>query len=106
MKAREILDDTPVYLIGYDLHSKTDTDYTNINNAIKELFPRCWNGLDSTWLVRVNKSPEEIIKALKNKLLPNKLDVDDKLLVVRIGKGFAVHGFDKHDKATLKSQLS
>lgn len=100
MRASEIVNDTPVYLIGYDLHGKTDTDYTNINNDIEKIFPRHLHILDSTWLVRTDKNAEEIVNALKKHFSGT-----DELLVIHVGEKISSIGLARQDNATIRSWL-
>jgi hypothetical protein len=100
MRAREIVDDTPVYLIGYDLHGKTDIDYTNINNDIEKIFPTHLRILGSTWLVRTYKNAEEIVNALEKHFSGK-----DKLLVIHVGEEISSKGLAKQANDTIRSWL-
>lgn len=52
------------YLIGYDLNRpRNDTDYPDLIEAIKA-FGTWWHYLDSTWIVKSDKSAVEIRDAL------------------------------------------
>jgi hypothetical protein len=71
------------YLIGYDLNRpRGDDDYTELIEAIKA-FGTWWHNLDSTWVVKSDKSAAEI----RNTLKPH-VDSGDELLVVLLsGEG-------------------
>ncbi len=53
----------PTILIAYDL--APGSDYQPLHAAIKALGSSWWHHLDSTWLVKTNKSPKEVREQLK-----------------------------------------
>lgn len=95
----------PIYLIGYDL--KSGQDYSDLIAELKS-FGTWWHGLDSTWLIKSEKSADNIRDLLKTKLPSSK----DKLLVLKyvtseeIGSGAAAwRGFTGSSTEWLKAPL-
>jgi hypothetical protein len=66
------------YLITYDLKNKSIKNYDLLYLAIKSIGP-WWHHLDSTWIIKSNRSSREIWTLLARHLLKN-----DHILVVRI----------------------
>ncbi|MFJ1554174.1 hypothetical protein [Streptomyces mirabilis] len=65
-------------LIGYDLN-RPGQDYKDLIEAIKELANGYWHHLDSTWIIRTEKSTSEVRNALKGHI-----DSGDELLVIDV----------------------
>ncbi len=65
-----------IYVIGYDLHPTKGETYGELIEAIKGL-GNWWPCLDSTWLVKANATPVNIVNSLRKHLKS-----DDQLLVV------------------------
>ena len=63
-------------MVGYDL--KSGQDYKPLINKLKS-YPNWWHWLDSTWLIKVNKSAV----AVRDELLPF-AHQGDRLLVIDV----------------------
>lgn len=88
-----------VYLIGYDLR-KTGQDYETLTTKIQGL-GSWWHCLDSTWLVKSNKTAIEIRDYLRQFV-----DSNDVLLVAQISSGiWASYGFQGDCAEWLKNNL-
>ncbi|MCK5283572.1 MAG: hypothetical protein KAK00_09280 [Nanoarchaeota archaeon] len=68
-----------LYTISYDL-GKPNRDYGGLFDELKK-FDNWWHYLESTWIIKTSKEPNEIFDKLK----PH-LDNDDNLLVIEAGK--------------------
>lgn len=86
------------YLIGYDLNKKGQ-DYDGLISKIKE-FPNWWHHLDSTWIIKTNKTSVEV----RDLLLPY-IDNNDELLVVHLSGEGAWIGFNEKGSKWLKDNL-
>lgn len=83
-------------LIGYDLNSPGQ-NYSDLIEAIKEL-GAWWHHLDSTWLVKTDKSATQLRDDLKKHI-----DSEDELLVVDVtGDARAWVGFNTSGSTWLK----
>jgi hypothetical protein len=86
-------------LVGYDLNSPGQ-DYEKLIDAIKAE-GAWWHNLDSTWLVKTDKTPVQMRDTLSKHL-----DSSDKLLVLDVtGDSGAWTGFKKSGSDWLKSNL-
>ena len=86
-------------LIGYDLN-KTGQNYDSLIEAIKE-DGTWWHHLDSTWLVRTNKTAA----AVRDQLLQH-IDTNDELLVIDVtGDAAAWYGFTAKAGSWLNDNL-
>lgn len=89
------------YLIGYDLNRPRGEDaYPNLINAIKQNFPIWWHCLDSTWIVKTDKTAV----AIRDLLAPH-IDSNDELLVVGLTGEGAWKGFNQQCSDWLKNNL-
>lgn len=86
------------YLIGYDLNSPGQ-DYQTLFDKIKEC-GTWWHHLDSTWIVKSNRSAVQ----LRDGLMPF-VDKNDELLVVRLAGEGAWTGFNQAGSDWLKENL-
>ena len=68
----------PSILIAYDIHPATGPGYDNLVKAIQSL-GAWWHHLETVWIVRSEKTPEEIRDVLKTCV-----GTDDQLLVLDI----------------------
>lgn len=83
-------------MIGYDLN-KPGKDYGPLVEAIKAL-GAWWHHLDSTWLVKCEKTATDVRDALRTQL-----DSNDELLVLDVtGRARAWVGFNERGSAWLK----
>jgi hypothetical protein len=88
------------YLIGYDLNRpRREDDYPKLIEAIKAL-GTWWHNLDSTWIVKSDKSAVEIRDMLK----PH-VDSGDELLVAGLSGEGAWVGFSDKGSSWLKDNL-
>jgi len=87
------------YLIGYDL-IKEGQDYDSLIEEIKKI-GTWWHGLGSTWIVKTNLEASQI----RDRLSP-KIDINDKLIVIRLKREAAWIGFNKQCSDWLKEKLS
>jgi hypothetical protein len=87
-----------VYMVGYDL-VKPGKDYKNLIDAIKT-YTNWWHCLDSTWLIKSDKTAEQIRDHLKQHI-----DQNDRLLVANMGGAGAWIGFDKSCSDWLTNNL-
>jgi hypothetical protein len=88
------------YMIGYDLH-RPGQDYTTLYDAIKALGANWWHCLDSTWLIKSNRSATDIRDALVKYI-----DGNDELLVASLTGESAWTGFGTECSAWLKNNIS
>jgi hypothetical protein len=89
------------YLISYDLNRPRGADdYPQLIEAIKSVGGKWWHYLDSTWVVKSDKSATGIRDALK----PH-VDSGDELLVVALTGVGAWVGFDEKGSSWLKENL-
>ena len=86
------------YMIGYDLN-RPGQDYADLIAAIKDQ-GTWWHCLDSTWLVKSERTAVQIRDALS----PH-LDKNDELLVARLTGEAAWTGFDQQCSSWLKNNL-
>lgn len=86
-------------MIGYDLN-KSDKDYDGLIDKIKEISGTWWHHLDSTWIIKTNKSAQEI-----RDLLSPFIDSNDELLVAQISGDAAWKGFNDKGSSWLKNNL-
>ena len=88
------------YLIGYDLN-KPEADYPKLIEKIKDITNGWWHHLDSTWIIKSNRTSDSILNELETVI-----DNDDELLVVRLnGEGSWV-GFSKKGSDWLEDSLT
>jgi hypothetical protein len=87
------------YMIGYDLN-KPGQDYKDLIEAIKQVGSMWWHCLDSTWIVKTDKSAKEI----RDELKPH-IDASDELLVAKLSGEGAWTGFDTDCSTWLKNNL-
>lgn len=66
-----------VYLISYDL-KKPDRDYSGLYDAIKS-FQTWWHYLESTWIIKSEKTSKEIFDIIK----PH-IDKNDHLIIIQV----------------------
>jgi hypothetical protein len=89
------------YLIGYDLN-KPEANYPKLIENIKKIANKTWwHHLDSTWIIKSNRSTESILNELKASI-----DNDDELLVVRLNGEGSWTGFTKKGSDWLKNNLT
>lgn len=69
-----------VYAICHDLH-RPGQSYGALQEAIAGLGPAWWHQLNSTWLVKTDKSAEEIASIL---LADDRMAPNDRLLVIKV----------------------
>lgn len=86
------------YLIGYDLN-KTGQDYQTLISEIKKL-GNWWHCLDSTWIIKSDLTPTQIVNKLKSYI-----DSNDELLVVNVTRDAAWIGFNKNCSEWLQNNL-
>ena len=70
----------PAYMIAYDLSNKPEANYESITERIRNLFAIRCHLQYSVWLVRSNRSSEQVYD-----LLRPEMDDDDDLFVVDLG---------------------
>jgi hypothetical protein len=85
-------------MIGYDLNSPGQ-DYSKLFDAIKQL-GLWWHCLDSTWIVKTDKTCVEIRDTLKQHI-----DKNDELLVATLSGEAAWIGFNDECSSWLKNNL-
>ncbi|KOU17823.1 MULTISPECIES: hypothetical protein [Streptomyces] len=86
--------------IGYDLN-RPGQDYANLIKEIKEVANGYWHHLDSTWLVRTEKTCTQV----RDTLLPH-MDHGDELLVMDVsGANWAASGFSQSGNDWLHKHL-
>jgi hypothetical protein len=92
----------PIYMIGYDLHPHPSQgeNYSELYTALEGIGSGYWDCLNSTWLLITEKTPTQITDELKQYLKE-----DDRLLVMRYGKGAAWHGFMDDCQTWLEDNL-
>lgn len=66
-----------VYAICYELN-RPGHSYKDMHKTIAE-FGHWWHQLDSTWLLRTEKTANEVARALRSHMAPN-----DRLLVIQV----------------------
>ena len=86
------------YVIGYDLNTPGQ-DYTKLFDAIKS-YGYWWHHLDSTWIIRTDKTAVQIRDHLKQFI-----DKNDELLVVGLTREAAWIGFNDKGSSWLKDNL-
>lgn len=86
------------YMIGYDLN-RPGQDYATLHDAIKAL-GIWWHCLDSTWLVKSNRSAENI----RDTLTPH-VDANDEVLVASLTGESAWTGFDQKCSGWLTNNI-
>jgi hypothetical protein len=86
-------------LIGYDLN-RPGQNYGSLFAAIKTLGGTWWHCLDSTWIIKSNKTTA----AIRDALMPH-IDKSDELLVVELSGVGAWVGFDDECSGWLKEHL-
>ena len=88
------------YLISYDLNRpRGNDDYKELIDAIKT-FGKWWHYLDSTWIIKSDKSAVGI----RDVLMPY-IDSGDEILVVFLSGEGAWAGFDEKGSSWLKENL-
>ncbi|AYA02261.1 SinR family protein [Acinetobacter sp. WCHAc010034] len=87
------------YMIGYDLN-KSGKNYSGLTEKIKEISGTWWHHLDSTWIVKSEKSAVEI-----RDLLSPFIDADDELLVAGLSGDAAWKGFNSKGSEWIKKHL-
>ena len=70
-----------LYLISYDL-KKPDRDYSGLYDAIKS-FKTWWHYLESTWIIKSEKTPKEISNIIKSHI-----DENDRLIIIQVTNKF------------------
>jgi hypothetical protein len=86
-------------LVGYDLN-KSGKDYDGLFEQIKSSCSKWWHHLDSTWIIKTNKTCAEV-----RDLLSPFIDSDDELLVVKLSGVGAWKGFNSSGSDWLKENL-
>jgi hypothetical protein len=87
----------PTILIAYDLRG-AGKDYAALHESIKAIGTAWWHHLDSTWIVKTDKTPSSIRDTLKESL-----DDDDELLVIDVSsRSRAWTGFNERGSRWLK----
>lgn len=76
------------YMIGYDLN-RPGQDYKDLIEEIKKVGSDWWHCLDSTWIVKTDKTATQI----RDRLKPH-IDRNDELLVAKLTGEAAWTGFD------------
>ena len=87
------------YVVGYDLN-KPGQNYTELIKAL-QAYPDWWHYLDSTWVIKTNKTTTQIRDDLKQHI-----DASDELLVVRLSGEGAWTGFVEKASNWLLANLS
>lgn len=89
-------------MIGYDLNKKDGEDYTELHEAIKKL-GSWWHCLESTWLVKTDKTTADVRDALAGHLRGK-----DKLVVVKVKTptAWASHNLKSDCVTWLKKNVS
>lgn len=89
------------FLIGYDLNKpRENDDYKDLIEKIKTVGLTWWHCLDSTWIIKTDKSAVTIRDTLKTYL-----DDGDELLVVHLSGEGAWTGFKGNCSTWLKDNL-
>ena len=70
-------------LIAYDIHPSTGDAYERVTDAIRSL-GEWWHHLESTWLVKTYRTPQQI-----RDLLKECVGSDDQLLIIDISQDAA-----------------
>lgn len=86
------------YIIGYDLN-RPGQDYKILEDAIKAL-GNWWHCLDSTWIVKTNRSAVDIRDTLQSHI-----DANDELLVAALKGESAWTGFDAQCSTWLTNNI-
>lgn len=87
-----------LFIVCYDLNSPGQ-NYTTLIDEIKS-YGTWWHHLDSTWIIKSNKSAKEI-----RDHLGKYIDINDELLIIKFGDEWAGKGFEEkgykwlHDNA-------
>ncbi len=87
------------YMVGYDLNN-SNKDYSGLIAKIKEISGTWWHHLDSTWIIRSEKSAKEI-----RDLLSPFIDADDELLVAGLTGEAAWKGFNTRGSEWIKQHI-
>ncbi|MBD2900068.1 hypothetical protein amrb99_90660 [Actinomadura sp. RB99] len=85
-------------LVGYDLN-RPGQDYDSLIKELKE-FRTYWRHLDSTWIVRTEKTATQV-----RDVLMRHIDSSDELLVVELTGNGAWAGFSPRGSKWLKDNL-
>lgn len=89
------------YIVGYDLNKpRQNDDYKKLFEAIKG-YPNWWHYLDSTWIIKTDRTSAEIRDDLKRFI-----DNGDELLVARLAGEAAWQGFSNEAGQWLLDHLS
>lgn len=86
------------YLVCYDLN-RPGQDYAKLIEAIKS-HSNWWHHLDSTWIIKTNRSAFEVCEHLKAYI-----DSTDELLVIEGTRDAAWIGFNEKGSSWLKENL-
>ncbi len=86
------------YVIGYDLNSPGQ-DYAELFDAIKS-YGYFWHHLDSTWIIKTDRSAVEVRNHLKGHI-----DRNDKLIVAELTGVAAWTGINDRGTKWLKDNL-
>lgn len=86
-------------MIGYDL-VKPGKDYSNLIGAIKTVSQNWWHCLDSTWIIKTEKSAEQV-----RDFLFNHIDGNDRLLVATLSAPGAWAHFSQECSDWLRNNL-
>ena len=88
-------------LVGYDLN-RPESDYPGLIDSLKQAGSAWWHHLDSTWLIKTDRSPSSLREELKPYL-----DADDELLVIDVtGRARSWQGFNRRGSDWLKDTYS
>jgi hypothetical protein len=78
-----------IFVVGYDLHPKQGETYSELIDACKKAGTTYWHCLDSTWLIKTDKTAVQ----LRDELWQH-MKADDQLLVAKYeSPGSAWSGF-------------
>lgn len=86
------------YLVSYDLIGP-DRDYEAIKEKLRSYSPRA-KPLESVWIIKTDKSAEEIRDDLKTAV-----DSNDKLLVVKLSGNWATRNISVNVTDWMKNQM-
>ena len=87
-----------VYMVSYDLNSPGQK-YQNLYDAL-ESYSSYWHCLDSTWLIKTDDRPTQILDHLASAL-----DKNDTLLVAKVSAPAAAEGLSKDCSDWLENHL-
>lgn len=87
-------------LVGYDLN-KNGKDYEDVWAYLKDRHNNWWHHLDSTWIIRTDKTAVQV----RDELKAIGLDSDDELLVAELTGVAAWVGFSDQGSKWLKDNL-